>query len=323
MNQIPVLSIIIPCYNSGKFIGSTVEMLLRQDLSGCELILVNDGSTDDTLLILQKYESAENNILVIDQPNRGVSAARNTGMLAAHGRYVYFLDSDDTLTDGTLLHFKQVVSEHPDCQMFAFGYETRRDGVKCKSYVTSGFDKQTFSGDILQKSFLKKKLFCHICSCIYGRMFLLDNQLHFKQGLRIGEDVLFLLQVMSRVDRAYYSGRVSFVYQIRNDSTMQGYRSYSNEQYDSQTKIQDFLLPMAIQDKSISKYINFFLLFSYISNLWHYLSSDFKSNELNARFITDGRIRYKNNFVGNYSYWFAMKMMMFIPIRLILKLLKS
>ena len=99
--MVPILSIIIPCYNSGKFIGSTVEMLLRQDLSGCELILVNDGSTDDTLLILQKYESAENNIFVIDQPNRGVSAARNTGMLAAHGRYIYFLDSDDTLTDGT------------------------------------------------------------------------------------------------------------------------------------------------------------------------------------------------------------------------------
>ena len=75
--MVPILSIIIPCYNSGKFIGSTVEMLLRQDLSGCELILVNDGSTDDTLLILQKYESAENNIFVIDQPNRGVSAARN------------------------------------------------------------------------------------------------------------------------------------------------------------------------------------------------------------------------------------------------------
>ena len=153
--MVPILSIIIPCYNSGKFIGSTVEMLLRQDLSGCELILVNDGSTDDTLLILQKYESAENNIFVIDQPNQRVSAARNTCMLAAHGRYIYFLDSDDTLTDGTLPHFKQVVSEHPDCQMFAFGYETRRDGVKSKSYVTPEFDKQTFSGALLQKSFLK------------------------------------------------------------------------------------------------------------------------------------------------------------------------
>lgn len=319
----PILSIIIPCYNSEKFISDTVEMLLRQDLSDCELILVNDGSTDDTLLILQKYESAENNIRVIDQPNRGVSVARNTGVLAAHGRYIYFLDSDDTLTDRTLPHFKQVLSEHPDCQMFVFGYETRRDGVKCKSYVTPGFDKQTFSGDILQESFLKKKLSCNICSCIYGRTFLLDNQLHFEPGMKIGEDVLFLLQVMFKVDKAYYSERLCFIYQIRNDSTMQGYKSYSNEQYDSQTKMQNFLLPIAKQNKFIRKYINFFLLFSYISNLRHYLCSDFKSDELNERFIIDGRIRYKNNFVENYFYWLAMKMMIFIPIRLILKLLKS
>lgn len=104
MNQIPILSIIIPCYNSEKFIGSTVEMLLRQDLSDCELILVNDGSTDDTLLILQKYESAENNILVIDQPNRGVSAARNTGMLAAHGRYI----AEELFEKETLLPYMQL-----------------------------------------------------------------------------------------------------------------------------------------------------------------------------------------------------------------------
>ena len=267
MNQIPILSIIIPCYNSEKFIGSTVEMLLRQDLSDCELILVNDGSTDDTLLILQKYESAENNILVIDQPNRGVSAARNTGMLAAHGRYIYFLDSDDTLTDGTLLHFKQVVSEHSDCQMFAFGYETRRDGVKVKKYVYPRFDNRYFSGRIFMRLFLSKKICVHICSSIYDRTFLLDNQLHFKQGLRIGEDVLFLLQVMFKVNKAYYSERLCFIYQIRNDSTMQGYKSYNSEYYQSQIELQNFLFPIAVTDKSIRKCINFFLFFSYTSNL--------------------------------------------------------
>lgn len=318
----PVLSIIIPCYNSEKFIVNTVEMLLRQDLLDCELILVNDGSTDGTLPVLQKYESAESNIRVIDRPNRGVSVARNMGMLAARGKYIYFLDSDDTLTDGTMEHFKQVVSEHPDCQMFAFGYEARREGVRCKSYVTPGFDKQTFSSDILQKSFLSKKLSCHICSCIYSRTFLLDNQLYFKHGLRIGEDILFLLQVMFKVDKAYYSKRLSFIYQIRNDSTMQGYKSYSDEQYESHVELRKFLLPVAHQDQSISKYINFFLLFSYFSNLRYYFRSNCKSNELNDKFIADGYIRYRRIYVGNLSYWLAMKIMMLLPIKLMLKIVK-
>lgn len=85
-----LISIIIPCYNSECFIASTVDMLLRQDMSNCELILVNDGSKDNTLSILQQYEATNENIRVIDQPNQGVSVARNNGMLAARGKYIYF-----------------------------------------------------------------------------------------------------------------------------------------------------------------------------------------------------------------------------------------
>ena len=95
-----LISIIIPCYNSERFIAPTVEMLIRQNISDCELILVNDGSKDNTLSILQQYEATNENIRVIDQPNQGVSVARNNGMLAARGKYIYFLDSDDMLTEG-------------------------------------------------------------------------------------------------------------------------------------------------------------------------------------------------------------------------------
>lgn len=78
-----IMSIIIPCYNSDRFINNTIKMLLCQDLSDCELILVDDGSIDSTLQVLQKYESSDSNVRVISQLNQGVSAARNTGMLAA------------------------------------------------------------------------------------------------------------------------------------------------------------------------------------------------------------------------------------------------
>lgn len=157
---------------------------------------------------------------------------------------------------------------------------------------------------------------------MYGRMFLLDNQLHFKQGLRIGEDVLFLLQVMFKVNKAYYSERLCFIYQIRNDSTMQGYKSYNSEYYQSQIELQNFLSPIAVTDKSIRKCINFFLLFSYTSNLWRYLCSNYKDKNLNAQFVMDKNIRYKANFVGNFTYWLVMKVMMLLPVRLTLLLLK-
>lgn len=317
-----LISIIIPCYNSERFIAPTVEMLIRQNISDCELILVNDGSKDNTLSILQQYEATYENIRVIDQPNQGVSVARNNGMLAARGKYIYFLDSDDMLTEGTISHFKQVITEYSGCQMFLFGYEMRRNDVTYKSYVFPQFDRLTFSGRILQHNFLSKKLCCHICSCIYDKTFILENELTLKPGLKIGEDVLFLMQLMFKVDKVYYSARLSFIYQIRDDSAMQGYKSYSTSQYESYVEWRAFLLPIAKQDPSICNYVNFFLLFVYISNLRYYLRSDVKSKELNERFIVDGNIRYKKNFVGSITYWISMKATMFLPMKILLKLLK-
>lgn len=318
----PLISIIIPCYNSGKFVDKTIEMLIEQGLSECELILINDGSTDNTLDILKRYESNEN-IRFINQSNQGVSVARNKGIRVAQGKYVYFLDSDDTLASGSLLHFKNILKTHPNCQMYAFGYETQVGGKVSRRYVFPRYDNQTFSRQEIMRNILSKRLCIHICSGIFERQFLLDNKLEFKPGVKIGEDVLYILQTLQQVEQVYYSKQLTFIYQIRDDSAMQGYKSYSMEQYNSQIMFQKFLLPIAIQQKSLSSSVNFFLLFSYISNLRHYLKSNLKNEELNRLFIRDGQIRYKKNYTGNVALWLVMKITMLIPIKLILKLLKS
>lgn len=316
-----LLSIIIPCYNSAGFIANTIDMLIGQGLSDCELILVNDGSKDDTLQILKRYEVSPN-IRVIDQLNQGVSVARNTGLSVAKGRYVYFLDSDDSLTAGSLDYFKRSILQHPDCQFFAFGYETRCGGVTEKKYVYPRWDGKGMSGRILTQSFLTKKLCVHICSCIYERQFLQSHQFCFQPGVAIGEDILFLLQTMFRVEKGYYSARTSFVYQIREDSAMQGYKSYSLKQYYSHTLLREYLLPLAARDKGMRRPVNFFLLFSYLSNLRYYLRSDVRDEAINRKFIADGSIRYKRNFAGNLSLWLLMKLTMLFPLRLFLLLLK-
>lgn len=320
MNRI-LLSIVIPCYNTAHFIVQTIEMLLHQDLSNCELILVNDGSTDDTLSILQKYVS-QPNIIVINQPNQGVSVARNVGLAQASGKYVYFLDSDDTLTEGSLNHYKQTLAAHPDCQLYAFGYETRHNGTLGKKYVFPHLDDKEIYGHILTQNFLSKKFCIHICSSIYERQFLIDNQLCFQVGVTIGEDVHFLLQAMFQTGKAYYSQRICFVYQIRDDSVMQGYKSYSLKQYYSHTLLREYLLPIANKDGSMRNYINFFLLFSYLSNLRYYIKSNVRSKEINRKFIKDGSIRYKRCWGNSFFLWLLMKTTIFFPLRVSLYLLK-
>ena len=93
-----VLSIIIPCYNSEKFISSTLDMLIEQGLEGCEVIIINDGSKDNTSMIIHSYENRIQNCIIIDKENEGVSIARNIGIQKAQGKFIYFLDSDDSLT---------------------------------------------------------------------------------------------------------------------------------------------------------------------------------------------------------------------------------
>lgn len=322
MFQTPILSIIVPCYNSEKFINHTIQMLLQQDLSNCELLLIDDGSQDNTLFILRQYESSEKYIRILTQTNQGVSTTRNTGISAAQGKYIYFLDSDDTLAEGTLLHFKNVLTAHPNCQIYTFGYETRIGDKIGKRYVFPRYNNQILSGQEMMKDFLSKKFCMCICSSIYERQFLLDHQLKFKPGIRIGEDVLFVLQALQQANQVYYSKRLTFIYQIRDDSAMQGYKSYSKEQYYSHTLLRKYLLPIAENDKSIRNTIHFFLLFSYLSNLRYYLKSNLKDKELNNSFIKDSNIRYKSNFTDNLYMWLIMKISILIPLRLILYIMK-
>ncbi|HET7537953.1 MAG TPA: glycosyltransferase, partial [Candidatus Didemnitutus sp.] len=94
----PLVSIIIPCYNAERWLAATLESALAQTWSAKEIIFVNDGSTDRSLALARSFESRS--VRVIDQPNRGASAARNAGLRAAQGELFQFLDADDLLSRG-------------------------------------------------------------------------------------------------------------------------------------------------------------------------------------------------------------------------------
>ncbi len=96
----PLVSIIIPCYNAERWVASTIESALRQTWSDKEIIVVNDGSKDQSLAAARQFEAR--GVRVIDQANAGASAARNTGLRAARGDYVQFLDADDLLAPDKL-----------------------------------------------------------------------------------------------------------------------------------------------------------------------------------------------------------------------------
>ena len=89
----PKISIIIPCYNAEKYINQTLDSVLAQTFKDFEVICINDGSTDNTANVLQKYATSNKQIKVINQANCGVSKTRNNAFAHATGKYIYYMDS--------------------------------------------------------------------------------------------------------------------------------------------------------------------------------------------------------------------------------------
>lgn len=129
----PILSIVVPVYNAEAFVARTIENLLAESVSK-EIILVNDGSTDGSLEILQTYASKYSCIKVINQENSGVSSARNVGMDAAIGEYIFFNDCDDIQEIGTLTRAVDYFDIGVDAVIFS--YKNRHKAQrKAKFYI--------------------------------------------------------------------------------------------------------------------------------------------------------------------------------------------
>lgn len=113
----PVVSVVIPCYNYGHFLGSTLDSLLAQTLTDWECILVDDGSTDTTRTVAEASAAEDSRVQYVFQPNAGHSAARNTGLSRARGRYVQMLDADDVIQKCKLERQADYLDSHPNCDV--------------------------------------------------------------------------------------------------------------------------------------------------------------------------------------------------------------
>ena len=101
-DALPLVSVIIPVFNTEKYIEDCIFSVINQNYSRLEIIIVNDGSTDGSRSIIQKYMEVDRRIVCIDKKNEGLPLARKTGILKANGKYIQHLDSDDTLIDGAI-----------------------------------------------------------------------------------------------------------------------------------------------------------------------------------------------------------------------------
>ena len=153
----PVVSVIIPTYNTAKYIGQTINSVLGQNYKDHEVIVVDDGSTDNTKEVLEPYMEQ---IRYIRQKNSGRAGARNTGIKAARGKYIAFLDSDDLWTPGKLAKQVDIMDSNKDID-FLFGDKQRfsDDGTIIFSMFTEkGYDENFFGDPLYVRDAYKKLL---------------------------------------------------------------------------------------------------------------------------------------------------------------------
>lgn len=176
------LSFIVPVYNVEKYLEECLDSLLEQDIphEEYEIICVNDGSTDGSLGILRRYEEKYPNIRVIDQENGGVCVARNTGLDAAQGEYIWFVDSDDRVHSNTLNVLREKLFVQP-CDRLVIGCYQFED------IHAMNLENQTLPVNTSWKDSV-------VWRSVFKRAFLNLNNLRFYPGLVFGEDALFMFE---------------------------------------------------------------------------------------------------------------------------------
>lgn len=209
-----LLSIVIPIYNVEKYIGRLFDSFIcqKQHLFGYEIIAVDDGTPDESMKVVEQYKRRLP-ITILHQDNKGLSGARNTGLKAAEGEYVWFVDSDDTIADGIFEKLNPILNG-PECDMF--GFCVRHVFENGNSFLESPCcnkkRRDVFVGKIKKGTEIGISMACGIAQrYIFRRGFLSSSNLWFKEGI-IFEDVELLVKVRCLAQTILLTDIVSYNY---------------------------------------------------------------------------------------------------------------
>ena len=245
MSNNPLISIVIPVYNTEQYLEDCLLSVLEQEEKNIEIICVNDGSTDLSSDILEEFASIDARIKIISQENHGLAYARNTAFPYVKGKYLLYLDSDDMLRQGTLTELLHVAEEYKT-NIVCFDAECRFmpgiefDAVKDKYYwkkISYGFSngKEMFARMYTQERFTDSA-----CLMFINREWLVEQGITFYNGI-LYEDCLFSVQCMMKADRVFHVNKKYYIYRVRNNSIMTSNSFRAENLYSRVLELQKFI----------------------------------------------------------------------------------
>lgn len=228
-------SIIIPVYNAEKYIENAVYSILKQNFDDYEVILVDDGSSDQSCVIVDKLIASHSRVKGRHISNHGVSFARNVGVDMATGDYILFMDSDDRYEEGILSSLSKKLNTYPDIDVLCFGYieDVIENGESIKQTLHH-FPAMHLSGrDSIKRNSLRlitDPMFGSVWSKMYKKSLLDEYEIRMSEQLFIGEDYCFNLDVLSHCREWLTIEKPLYRYMIQNESSI--IRRYNSQKFE-------------------------------------------------------------------------------------------
>lgn len=223
------VSVIVPVYNVEKWLRQCIESVLHQTYENIELLLINDGSTDQSSEICNQYQELDSRVKVIHKKNSGVSDTRNVGIEYSTGEYIIFLDSDDYLED-TMIEKAIEVQKMTQNELVIYNFALVKNE---KRYPEPDLYGENISIKDIRKNIISS--YNHhfnignYMRAVIGKLFLSsiikENHIRFSKEIYIGEDALFLLEYTKYMNKLSYINTCGYNYRILNSSAVRRYKN--------------------------------------------------------------------------------------------------
>ena len=207
-----MISVIVPVYNTAKYLGNCLESILTQDFSDIEVLIIDDGSPEDIYQVVSEYLSRYSFIQYLKIPHSGPGRARNIGIQKASGEFIAFVDSDDTLLPGYLskLHEGIISTDLSICGIQKFSIDHQDiSGEICQGLLSSN--------EVLSYLLQKKFDLSSPCNKLYRTSIIRENSISFPEGM-FYEDILFNIKYLCAIKKCYAVGERLYCYQKREKS---------------------------------------------------------------------------------------------------------
>lgn len=213
------LSVIVPVYNVEKYLPTCLDSILKQSGFKLEIIIVDDGSTDDSSQICDEYSNRDSRIRVLHVPNSGVSSARNTGIACATGEYVAFVDSDDQIVNDAYQTCSTYLEEHPETDCLIYGYQVIKNKLTYSVIPKEGIYTKLNFGKAYTELQLKF-LINSPCNKIYRREVISSSAALFPEDMALGEDLIFNNQYLRMCQRIKVLNKALYKYYHRDNGSL-------------------------------------------------------------------------------------------------------